>query len=130
VDLGVADRIQFLGYVESVPSLLAALDVVVIPSLSDASPLISMEALALSVPVVASNVGGLPDVVVDGATGLLAAPGDTAGIARAVERLLADPPWAGSLASAGTQRVEERFTAERMVDGYLRLYSSMTESSA
>jgi glycosyltransferase involved in cell wall biosynthesis len=130
VDLGVADRIQFLGYIESVPPLLAALDVVVIPSLSEASSLISAEALALGVPVVASNVGGLPDIVVDGETGLLAAPGDTAGIARAVERLLADPSWAASLASAGRQRVDERFTAERMVEGYLRMYSSMIESKS
>jgi len=123
--LGIAARIEFLGYVGSVPPLLAALDVVVVPSLSEASGLTAIEALALGVPVVASRVGGLPEVVVDGVTGLLVAPGDEAALARAVARLLDDPALARSLAEAGAQRVEERFALERMLDGYLRLYREL-----
>ncbi len=123
--LGMADRIEFLGYVESVPPLLAALDVVVVPSLSEASGLTAMEALALGVPVVATRVGGLPEVVVDGATGLLVDPADEAALARAVARLLDDPVLSRALAAAGARRVEERFPVERMVDGYLRLYRKL-----
>jgi glycosyltransferase involved in cell wall biosynthesis len=124
-DLGIADRVEFLGHVESVAPLLAALDVVVVPSLSEASGLTAIEALALGVPVVASRVGGLPDVVVHEETGLLVAPGDSEGIARAVARLLGDPALVQTLAAAGARWVEERFTMERMIDGYLRLYGSL-----
>jgi len=124
-ELGIGGRIEFLGYVDSVPPLLAALDVVVVPSLSEASGLTAMEALALGVPVVASRVGGLPEVVVDEETGLLVAAGDEEAIARAVARLLDDPVLARTLAAAGARRVEERFAVERMVDGYLRLYRQL-----
>ena len=124
-DVGIVGRVEFLGYVESVPPLLAALDVLVVPSLSEASGLIAIEALALGVPIVASSVGGLPEVVVDEETGLLVAPGDAAGIARAVARLLADPVLAHTLGAVGARRVEERFTVERMIDGYLRLYGDL-----
>jgi glycosyltransferase involved in cell wall biosynthesis len=110
---------------DPVPPLLTALDVVVVPSLSEASGLTALEALALGVPVVASSVGGLPEIVVDEETGLLVAAGDAAGIARAVARLLADPVLARALAAAGARLAEERFTAERMVDCYLRLYRDL-----
>jgi len=124
-ELGIGGRIEFLGYVDSVPPLLAALEVVVVPSLSEASGLTAMEALALGVPVVASRVGGLPEVVVDEETGLLVTAGNEEAIARAVARLLDDPVLARTLASAGARRVEERFAVERMVDGYLRLYRQL-----
>ncbi len=122
---GIVDRFEFLGYVDSVPSLLAVLDVVVVPSLSEASGLTAMEALALGVPVVATRVGGLPEVVVDGVTGLLVDPADEAALARAVARLLDDPVLSSTLAAAGARRVEERFPVARMVDGYLRLYREL-----
>ena len=124
-ELGMAGRVEFVGYVESVGPLLAALDVLVVPSLSEASGLAAMEALALGVPVVASRVGGLPEVVADGGTGLLVPPGDVAAIAGAVTRLLDDPAMARSLAAAGARRVEERFALDQMVEGYLRLYREL-----
>jgi glycosyltransferase involved in cell wall biosynthesis/GT2 family glycosyltransferase len=124
-DLGISGRIEFLGHVDSVPSLLAVLDVVVVPSLSEASGLTAMEALGLGVPVVATRVGGLPEIVVDEETGLLVAPGDEVALARAVARLLDDHALARTLAEAGARRVEERFALARMVDGYLRLYREL-----
>lgn len=124
-DLGVADRVEFVGYVTAVPPLLAALDVVVVPSLSEASGLTAIEALGLSVPVVASRVGGLPEIAVHGETGLLVSPGDSAAIARAVAQLLDDRSLARALAAAGARRVEERFTVDRMVDSYLHLYMDL-----
>ncbi len=124
-ELGLGDTVDFVGYVESAPGLLAALDVVVVPSLSEASGLTAIEALALNVPVVASRVGGLPEVVLDGVTGLLAPPGDAGAIAGAVRRLLGDPALARSLAAAGAQRVEERFALDQMVEGYVGLYAEL-----
>ncbi len=123
--LGVSHRVQFAGFVSSVPSLLATLDVLVVPSLSDASSLVATEALALGIPVVASRVGGIPDIVVNEETGLLVEPGDEAAIAHAVERILRDPQLGQRLRAAGAAHVERRFTDERMVNEYLRIYREL-----
>lgn len=123
--LGVADRLDFLGYVESAAALLAASDIVVIPSLSESFGLTAAEALALGVPVVATAVGGLPDVVVDGETGLLVPAADAAAGAVAVARLLDDPEFARRLGEAGQLRVRERFGTDRMVVGYVGVYEEL-----
>lgn len=125
VDLGVDGRFELLGHVSSIPPLLAALDVVVVPSLSEASGLTAMESLAVGVPVVATRVGGLPDVIVDGETGLLVPSSDAEAIAVAVEGLVCDPERGRKLSAAGARRVEECFTIERMVAGYLEVYRQL-----
>jgi len=124
-ELGIAERTDFLGYVDPASPLLAALNVVVVPSLSEAAGLTAVEALALGVPVVASRVGGLPEAVIDEETGLLVPPGNPEAIALAVSRLLDDPLLAEQFARAGVQRVEQLFTIERMIDGYLAVYKEL-----
>lgn len=124
-ELGLADRLEFAGYASSAPAFLGGLDVVVVPSLSEASGLTAMEALALGVPVVATRVGGLPEVIADGETGLLVPPADPGALAAAVRRLLGDPELAGRLAAAGADRVAELFTVERMVAGYVSVYEEL-----
>ena len=123
--MGLASRVRFLGFVDPVAPVQKALDIVVIPSLSEAFGLSAIEALALQVPVVASRVGGLPEMIVDGQTGLLVPPDDPQAIVDAVYRLLDDPELGRRLATAGAQLVEERYTLERMVDGYLGVYQSI-----
>lgn len=123
--LGVADHLELLGYVSPVAPVLAALDVVVIPSLSEAAGLTAIEALSLGVAVVATRVGGLPDVIVDGETGLLVPPADPEALAHAVEALLRDPVRGREMAAAGAHRVEESYTVSRMVDGYLDVYTRL-----
>lgn len=130
VHVGVADRFDFLGYVGAIAPLYAALDVVVIPSLSEASGLTAIESLALGVPVVATRVGGLPEVVIDGETGLLVPPGDAEAIGRAVELLLRDPARATEMAAAGGRRVEASFTLERTVSGYADIYDGLVRDGA
>ena len=120
----MADVVEFVGYVDAAP-LIAALDVVVVPSLSEASGLTAMEAMALGVPVVASSVGGLAEVVENGATGLLVPPADEGAIARAIARLLDNPELAQRLATEGARRADKTFGVARMVDGYLRLYREL-----
>lgn len=120
-----ADRIHFLGYMPNPAPLMAALDVLCVPSLSEASGLTAIEGLALGIPVVASAVGGLPDVVVDGSTGLLVPPGDSRALALAIGSLLDDPELAHGLAVAGSQHVEAEFSVVRMVAGYRRLYEEL-----
>lgn len=125
--LGLTDRLDFLGHVDSLAPLLAASSVIVVPSLSEAFGLTAAEALALGVPVVASAVGGLPDIVVDGQTGLLVPASDAEAIAAAVSRLLDDAELARRLGAAGRERVSTRFTVERMVEGYLRVYEELAK---
>jgi len=120
-----AGSISFLGHLGDPAQLLSALDVTCVPSLSEASGLTAIESLALGVPVVASRVGGLPDVVVDGRTGLLVPPGDAGAVAAAISELLADPARAQALGRAGREHVEQQFTVERMVDGYRRVYEEL-----
>lgn len=121
-DLGIADRVVFTGRRDDVPAVTAALDVAVLPSYREAQGLTILEAMALSRPVVASNVGGIPEMVVHEQTGLLAEPHDAAGLAAAIVRLLTDHPLADMLARAGHDLVHDRFCVELMVRAVGQLY--------
>ena len=125
VALGVAERVTFLGRVPLVAPVLAAADIVVLPSLSEGLPTVALEAMALARPVVATRVGGTPEAVEDGVTGLLVEPRDPAALAGAIRRLAADPEFARALGEAGAARAEERFTSARMVDGYAALIADL-----
>jgi glycosyltransferase involved in cell wall biosynthesis len=123
-ELGVRDRVVLAGYRADVPALLAAADVFVLPSWIEGLPLTVLEAMAAAKPVVATRVGGTPEAVVDGETGLLAEPGDVGALARAVDALLADPDLARRLGEAGRLRVEERFSPAVMCDRVLDSYAA------
>jgi len=114
--LALGDRVAFLGWRDDVPRLMAACDLLVLPSLSECLPLVCLEAMAAGRPVVASAVGGIPEVVVEGVTGRLVAPGDTGGLAAAITDLLRDPDLARAMGQAGRARVAERFSLARMRD--------------
>ena len=122
VDLGVADRVVFTGRRDDVPAVTAALDVAVLPSYREALGLTILEAMALSRPIVASNVGGIPEMVEDGITGLLVPPHDADALAAAVIRLLRDHPLADTLGRAGHDLVHERFCIELMVAAVEQIY--------
>lgn len=121
----VADRIDFLGHIPNVAPVYRSLDVVCVPSLSEAFGLSAVEALTLGVPVVASAVGGLPEVVEDEVTGRLVPPADSPALASAVLDILGDPDRAREMGAAGERRADEAFTAEAMVRGYLRVYDDI-----
>ncbi len=120
-----AGRARFLGWVRDLPSLYASLDVVVLTSRHEGTPVSLIEAGAARVPVVATRVGGVADVVVDGVTGLLVSPGDDAAIARAVGSILADPGSASALGRGGQERVRERYRAERLGQDLAVLYDDL-----
>jgi len=117
------DRVVFAGFRRDVAACLAAADVVALPSLAEGLGVAALEAMAASRPVVASRVGGLAEVVVDGESGLLVPPGDAAALAAALARLAADPTLRARLAAAGRVRVLARYTAARMAEGTLACYS-------
>jgi glycosyltransferase involved in cell wall biosynthesis len=121
-ELGVADRVRFLGRRDDVPSLLAASDALVLPSWAEGLPLVVLEAMAAGRPVVASAVGGTPEAVVEGETGLLVPPQDVPALVRALDALLADSDRAAALGEAGRARVRERFDADAAAQRILGLY--------
>jgi glycosyltransferase involved in cell wall biosynthesis len=121
-DLGVADRVVFTGRRDDVPAVTAALDVAVLPSYREALGLTVLEAMALSRPVVASNVGGIPEMIEDGVTGLLVPPRDAGALAAAILRLLRDHPLADTLGRAGHDLVHESFCIELMVAAVEQIY--------
>ncbi len=121
-ELRIGHRVVFTGRRDDVPAVTAALDVAVLPSYREAQGLTILEAMALSRPVVASNVGGIPEVIEDGVTGLLVPPRDPAALAAAITRLLLDHPLADTLARAAHDMVHERFCIELMVRGVETIY--------
>ncbi len=114
--------VVFLGRREDVPAVTAALDVAVLPSYREAQGLVILEAMALARPVVASNVGGIPEMIEDGVTGLLVPAHDAAALAAAIMRLLLDHPLADMIGRAGHRLVHERFCVERMVGAIETIY--------
>jgi len=121
--LGLAGHCRFTGARPDVADLLSVLDVVVLPSFSEGLPFVLLEAMALGRPVVATRVGGNPEVVEDTVTGLLVPPGDPAAVADAVARLLDRPAEARLMAECGRARVRAAFSLERMIRALEELYT-------
>jgi glycosyltransferase involved in cell wall biosynthesis len=124
-DLGLADRVDFLGHRDDVPQLLACSDVVVLPSLNEGLPLAALEAMSAEKPVVATLIGGTDEAIVNGKTGLLVPPGDPGALAGAIRRLLSDPGLAASMGRAGRTLVEESFSCVETVERVTRVYSDL-----
>ena len=120
--LGIGGRVVFTGFRLDVPELLSEVAISVLPSLSEALPNVVLESMAAGVPVVATRVGGNPEVVEEGVTGLLVPPQDPAALAKAICRLLENPELASRYGRAGKQRIAEQFSLERMVRQTETLY--------
>jgi glycosyltransferase involved in cell wall biosynthesis len=127
---GLDGIVTFLGHRDDVPALLAAADAYVLPSRSEAFPNGAIEAMAAGLPVVASAVGGLLDLVDDGRTGVLVRPEDPAALAQALDRLIADPAHAAAMGAAARDEVLRRFGFERMIASFENLYLSGLERHA
>jgi glycosyltransferase involved in cell wall biosynthesis len=124
---GISGRVVFTGRREDVPAVTAALDISVLPSYREAQGLSVLEAMALSRPVVASAVGGIPEMIEDGVSGLLVPPHDCEALAAAIVRLLTDHPLADTIARHGHDLVHERFCIEQMVRSISDLYDAAAE---
>jgi glycosyltransferase involved in cell wall biosynthesis len=113
--VGLGDRVRFLGYRKDARSLVGLMDILVVPSLTEGSPLIVLEAMAAGVAVIASAVGGIPDQVRHDEEGILVPPGDPGALGDALGALLRDPDYARRLGEAGVRRTENEFSHEMMV---------------
>ena len=124
-DLGIMRDTLFLGYQEDVAPFYAAFDAMILPSGNEGTPVSAIESLAAGRPVVATRVGGVPDVVRDGEDGFLVDLGDVGELAGALARLAEDPELRGRMGEAGRTRVLPRYAVERLVDDVDRLYRSL-----
>jgi glycosyltransferase involved in cell wall biosynthesis len=122
---GLAARCHLVGLRDDVPALIRALDVFVLTSRWEGMPRVIVEAAASGVAIAATDVGGTRDIVVDGQSGFLCAPGDIDGLTRAVSRLLADRALAARLAAAARSRVTADFALARVVDEHVALYGEL-----
>jgi glycosyltransferase involved in cell wall biosynthesis len=128
-ELGVIRDTLFLGYQEDVAPFYAAFDALVLPSSNEGTPVSAIEALAAGRPVVATRVGGVPDVVQEGEDGFLVEPGATDDLAGRLAELARDPKLRERMGRAGRGRVLPRYAVERLVDDIDRLYRSLVTAS-
>jgi glycosyltransferase involved in cell wall biosynthesis len=120
--MGLRERIILAGFREDIPELLASFDLFVLPSRSEGFGRVNLEAMAMGKPVISTNVGGIPEVVVDGVTGILVPPGEPNALSRALMKLLADPSQRESMGREGRRRVEEHFTLQVHVQRIQEIY--------
>jgi sugar transferase (PEP-CTERM/EpsH1 system associated) len=124
-ELGLGDRVLFTGRRDDVPEVLGALDIFALPSHTEGLSISLLEAAASGLPIVATDVGGNPEVVEDGVTGLLVPPGDPDAFAAGLARILETPGGGGELGARAAERVRARFSAESMVGQIEDLYEDV-----
>ena len=128
-ELGVMREVLFLGYQEEVASFYAAFDALVLPSSNEGTPVSAIEALAAERPVVATRVGGVPDVVRDGEDGFLVEAGETGDLADRLEQLARDPELRERMGRRGRERVLPRYAVDRLVEDVDELYRSLLSAA-
>lgn len=126
--LGLDKRVHFLGLRQDIPRILALLDVFVLPSLSEGLSMAILEAMMARKPVVATKIGGNPELVLDGETGVLVPPRNSQALARGMLSVLTNRALAHQLGENGRRRAEEQFSLQTMVKAYEALYKDCLES--
>jgi glycosyltransferase involved in cell wall biosynthesis len=124
-ELGIADQVIFTGWRRDLPRIYADTDILVVSSNNEGTAVSAIEAMAAGRPVIATRVGGLPDLIAEGETGLLVPPGDPGGLAVAVLRLLQDPEAACRMGQRARAMVRERFSVHRLIAAMENLYHQL-----
>jgi glycosyltransferase involved in cell wall biosynthesis len=122
---GLGLRVRFLGPRDDVPDLLAAADLAILPSHEEGFPNAAIEAMAAGLPLIATRVGGIPEAVVDGLTGVLVSPHEPDALAGAILRLATSPETRSAMGAAGRVRAREEFGLEKCVGRYATLYERL-----
>ena len=125
--LNIKDRVIFAGMRKDVPEILSILNVFVLPSLNEGLPMALLEAQAAQIPVVATRVGAIPDVLQGGVTGILVPPKDPQAIAEAITMILSNKKFASEIAQKGFERVRDNFSSEKMGSKYHSIYKELIE---
>jgi glycosyltransferase involved in cell wall biosynthesis len=129
MQLGLKNEVQFLGFVSDIPAFLTQVDIFVLPSLFEGLGVSVLEAMAAGKAVIASRVGGLAEVVVDGVTGFLVTPGDADGLANAIAKLAGDRSLSREMGQKGRARLKEHFTLAQMATKNEAYYYGLLEKN-
>jgi glycosyltransferase involved in cell wall biosynthesis len=124
-ELGVSDAVIFAGFVKDVESVYAALDVFLLPSFFEALNNSLLAAMVYEIPSIAFNRGALREIIEHGKSGLLVEAANTSALRDAIASFLREPAFARQLGAAGRERVQENFSAAKMVDGMIRVYEEV-----
>lgn len=129
--LGIAENTHFLGYLQQprLSAVVSEFDIFAFPTFGEGFGMVLLEAMAVSKPVVASNVMAIPEIVIDGQTGLLVPPDNADALAQGLLKLIENPILCQQFGSAGRQRLEQEFTVERMVKKTIAVYDEVLEIS-
>ena len=122
--IGVSDKVTFLGWRDDIPEIMQVLDIFVLPSLNEGMGRVLVEAMAAGKPIVASDVGGIPDLVKDGQNGFLVKPGDVSDLSFAIKKLLDDKKMREEMGKKGRAMAKD-YSVEKMVDKIDALYASL-----
>ena len=123
VDLEIEGDIILAGYRADIPEVMNAMDIFVLASVLEAAPIVVLEAMACAKPVIATRVGGVPELVIDGETGILVPPKQPEAIAKAVLYLLNHPKKAGETGLKGRQRVTDHFNLAMCAQRHEEIYN-------
>jgi L-malate glycosyltransferase len=123
--LGLNKQVVFAGYLQNVHDLISSFDIFVLPSLHEALPLASAEAMAMRKPIVGTNVGGIPEQVLDGVTGFIVPPKDPASLAQSIDKLISDPELMAEFGKQGYHRYQEKFALAVMVQATVDIYEKV-----
>jgi glycosyltransferase involved in cell wall biosynthesis len=132
-ELGISEKVTFLGVRNDLADVLSAADSVLMPSLTEGFPRVAIEAMASSKPVIATRVGGTPEAIVDDQTGILVPARDIDAMASAITRLVTDPDLQSRLGSSARQRTEQHYSAASYVarlDQMYQRWANTTKASA
>lgn len=125
MEFNMTDRIIFLGHRNDIPALMNACDLFVIPSLLEGLPLSVMEAMAASIPVIATDIDGINEIIIDGENGFLVPPADAVALAEKINLAISNTSHAQTVAVAGKNRVRQQFSAKKMADGVTKIYEEI-----
>ncbi len=128
--LGLREYVLFIDYRENLFEILTVLDVVVLTSLSEGFPMVVLEAMAISKPIIATRVGGISEVLVDGEMGLLVSPRDVEALAEGILKLLKNPQAAYAMGRHGKERLAAGFTVQHMVQGIETVYDAIANDQS
>lgn len=124
-ELGVRDRIVFAGFRNDINDILSAIDLLVVPSLLEGFPMIILEAMAIAKPIIATNIDGITEQIIDGENGNLVSPRDHSALAEAILRLIQDKELSIKLGVSARKKVEQEFSVEKMVAETEKVYLSI-----
>jgi glycosyltransferase involved in cell wall biosynthesis len=126
---GLGGQVEFLGWIDDLASVLSRWDVFVMPSLEEGFPMAALDAMAAGLPVVATSVGGVPELIEDGKTGWLVPPRDAEALASRLRLLLCNPELRLSVGTAAYARVRDHFDAAQMTESFAQLYDELLGES-